>query len=270
MAEPGRELAESLAVAMDLARWSIEAIGAHSLQDAEIDTKANPSDYVTVVDRMVEQRVRESIAGRLPGDRVIGEEMGDGGGSGDRVWYVDPVDGTTNFVFGLPWVSFSLALVDADGLAVGVVVDPFRREIFSATRGGGAMIDGRRARCPDRSGLSGALALTEFAAYRAWPGMTRMVAELAAAGTTVRVMGSSALTLASAGVGRASGAVLGGYHTWDVAAAALIAREAGATLLRRDGTLADGVPTGDDGGMLVAAPGVAEDLWRAWTAADRP
>jgi myo-inositol-1(or 4)-monophosphatase len=263
-----RELDDALGVAQDLGRWAIETIGAHQLEPAEIDTKTNPSDYVTVVDRVVEQRVRETISARFPGDRVVGEEMGDGGdpsGSTGRVWYVDPVDGTTNFVFGLPWASFSLAMVDADGIAVGVVADPYRGEILSAIRGRGAAVNGRAARCGDRDDLTGGLVLTELAAFRLWDGMAEMTAELAALGTTTRIMGSSALTLANAGVGRASGAVLGGFHTWDVAASVLIAREAGAVVLGRDGGPAAELPDHTHGGILVAAPSVARRLWSAWT-----
>lgn len=270
------ELSKELKIAVELADWAIGTIASYRLEPSEIDTKSGPTDYVTVVDRMVEQRVREVIGTRFPDDVVVGEEMGapDGDGASSRspsqrAWHVDPVDGTTNFVFGLPFASFSLALIDAEGLAVGVVGDPYRSEIFSAARGHGAAIDNRLVHCRDRRGLAGALVLTELAAYRAFPGMAVMADRLAEAGTTLRIMGSSALSLTSAGVGRATGAVLGGYQTYDVAAAALIAREAGATLLRRDGSIADGVPTGGDGGLLVAAPSAARDIWTAWTAQDR-
>ena len=79
-------------------------------------------------------------------------------------WYVDPIDGTTNFVHGLPWSSFSLAVVDEAGPAAGVVVDPYRREVLSAVRGRGARLDGEPSRCSDATTLVGGIVLTELMA----------------------------------------------------------------------------------------------------------
>lgn len=258
-------LADSLAVAKDLARRAIETIGSARLGPTDVGTKSNAADYVTVFDRMVEQQVRETIAVRWPDDKVVGEELDDSGGSSGRVWYVDPIDGTTNFVFGLPWSSFSLAMADADGPAVGVVADPWRDEIFTAVRGRGAQINGKPIHCADTEELAGALLLTEWAAYRAWDGMDSMLRTLSDAGCTTRVMGSSALSLASAAAGRASAAVLGGFNTWDVLAAVLIAREAGAVVLGRDGQPAPLVPGKHDNGVMVSSPGIATEVWKAWT-----
>lgn len=259
-------MSDALDVARELARWAIESISSHRLQAGDISTKADPTDYVTVVDRSVELHVRDVLGERFPGDRVVGEEMGDGGGDSTRVWYVDPVDGTTNYVHGLPWSSFSLALADGSGPVVGVVADPHRGEIFSAGRGEGAWVNATPARCADSSTLEGGVLLTEWSAYRPWDGMLPMLEALSFLGCTTRIMGSSALTLASAAVGRASAAVLGGFNTWDVLAGVLIAREAGARVLGRDGGDAPAVPGAEDGGLLVAAPGVAGDAWRAWQA----
>lgn len=266
------EIDEALAVAMSLAREAIETMGSHRLTDSDIDTKTNAADYVTVVDRMIERHVRETIAVRFPQDKVIGEEMGEGGGSGlagddgaKRIWYVDPVDGTTNYVFGLPWSSFTLGLRDEIGPVVGVVADPYRHEIMSAARGRGAAINGSPAHCRDDTQLDGALVVTEWSAYRKWDGMDSMFATLAAAGVTTRVMGSAAMCLAQAAVGRASAAVLGSYSTWDVLGAVVIARESGATVLGRDGGPAALVPAAGDGGILVAAPALAQLVHDAWT-----
>lgn len=256
---------EPLDVARTLADWAVEAISAHRPNGAEVSTKENPADYVTVVDRAVELHVRDALGAAFPADRIVGEELGDTG-AGQRTWFVDPVDGTTNYVHGVPWSSFSLALADADGPLVGVVADPYRAEVFSAARGQGAWVNGVPVRCADVSTLEGGLLLTEWAAYRPWDGMLPMLAALSRLGCTTRIMGSSALTLATAAAGRASAAVLGGFNTWDVLAGVLIAREAGARVLGRDGGEAPAVPGADDGGVLVAAPGVAGAAWQAWQA----
>ncbi|MGI8695208.1 MAG: inositol monophosphatase family protein [Mycobacteriales bacterium] len=261
-----------LAVAIDLARWAVDEIAGHRLLPAEIETKENAADYVTIVDRAVERQVRDVIAERFPGHLVVGEEFGDestGAADGELIWYVDPVDGTTNFVFGLPWSSFSLGLADAEGPLVGVVADPHRGEIISAARGRGAFVrtpQGKEAaRCARTTELMGAVVLTEWAAFRPWPGLLEMMVRLSEQGATTRIMGSSALSVASAAIGRGSAAVLGGYNTWDVIAAVLIAREAGAVVLGRNGDAAAAVPHVGDGGLLVSAPAIAPKLWSAWT-----
>ncbi|MGI9093202.1 MAG: inositol monophosphatase family protein [Mycobacteriales bacterium] len=268
---------EYVDTATQLARMAIDIINEHHLVGAEISTKANDADYVTVVDHAVEQRVRDVIAERFGDHRVVGEEFGATADDADYTWYVDPIDGTTNFVYGVPWSSFSLALADRDGAIVGVVADPHRNEIIAAARGRGTTVTGPGgtwpARCAGTKALAGAVLLTEWASFRAWPGMIEMLHTLSAAGVTSRVMGSSALSVASAAIGRGSAAVLGGYNTWDVLAAVLIARESGATVLGRDGHPLPAIPEAGDGGLLVSAPSIAEPLWRAWTGApplDKP
>lgn len=255
--------------AEELAISAMDRIGTGRPPDEEITTKSGPSDYVTVTDRAVEQLVRDAVHERFPDHAVVGEELGVmGDEDAELVWYVDPVDGTTNFAHGLPWSSFSLALRDAAGGAVGVVADPYRRELFGAARGRGARLNGRPIRCRADGTLAGAVVLTEWTAYRPWPGMEQMFRELSAHLCTSRIMGSSALSVASVGAGRAAAAVLGGYNTWDALAAVVVAREAGALILGRDGLEHD-LPPGDGptGGLLAVAPGVAAELHRAWVGA---
>lgn len=255
--------------AEQLALSAMDRIGTGRPPDEEITTKSGPADYVTVTDRAVEHLVRESIHQRFPDHAVVGEELGVmGDGDAEFVWYLDPVDGTTNFVHGLPWSSFSLALRDPTGGAVGVVADPSRREVFGAARGRGARLNGHPIRCRDDRALAGAVVLTEWASHRAWAGMEHMLHELSASQCTTRIMGSSALSVASVGAGRAVAAVLGGYHTWDALAAVIVAREAGAFILGRDGLEHDLPPgEGPRSGLLAVAPGVASQLHRLWVGA---
>jgi myo-inositol-1(or 4)-monophosphatase len=120
----------------EVAAFAVERIVAERPRLDQISTKSGPADWVTETDVAVERQVREAILARFPGHRVVGEELGETGA--DRpaaTWYVDPIDGTTNFVHGLPWSSFSMAVVDEAGPAAAVVADPYRREVLSAIRG---------------------------------------------------------------------------------------------------------------------------------------
>jgi len=241
----------------------VDQIRSHT--PVEVGTKAGPADFVTETDRAVEQYVRERIAEEFPDDAVVGEEFGaTGPGDAGRRWFVDPVDGTTNYAHGVPWCSFSLGLVDAAGPAVGVVADPYRQEVFSAARGGGARLGGIPIRCADRADLAGGVLVTELAGHRVWDGLLPMLETLAAAECTTRILGSSALSIATVAAGRADAVVLGGYNTWDVVAGVLIAREAGATVLGRDGQELPAVPSAADDGLLAAAPGIADTVLKAW------
>lgn len=256
-----------LSFAEEVASWAIDRIGSQRPDDLDVDTKEGPGDYVTATDRAVEQHVRGLLHARFPDHQVIGEEFGAGGGDpGDRVWYVDPVDGTTNYVHGLPLSAFSLALADENGTAVGVVADPHRGEVFSAARGRGARLNDRPIERPDRASLTGGLVLTEWSANLPWDGLLAIQRELAADSCALRVLGSTALALAYTAEGRAAGTLLGTFSPWDVLAGVLICRESGLVVLSQgDGgrpTAAD-EPLPDEG-LIVAAPGVADALCRLW------
>lgn len=249
-----------LDVALELAEWASKRI--RGPRPVEVTTKANAADHVTETDREVERYVRDVIADRLPGQVVVGEEYGgEAAADGGPTWYLDPVDGTTNYAHGLPWSSFSLALVDSDGPAVGVVADPYRGEVFSASRGGPATRNGTPVRCRETDTLSGEVVTTEWLGYRPWPGMEPFLARLAGTLCSTRIMGSTALSLVSVAAGRVAGCVIGRYHAIDGLAAAFIAERAGAVALDESGNR---TVFPDKGGILVAAPGVASALWDAW------
>ncbi|MFD2762916.1 inositol monophosphatase family protein [Micromonospora eburnea] len=264
MAAPTDELHALHTFAVELAGAAMRTITASRPEPATAGTKADAADWVTPFDREVERHTRDEIARRFPSHRVVGEEYGGTDGDG-FTWYVDPIDGTTNFVHGLPWSSYSLAGFDSDGVAVGVVADPARGEVFSAVRGGGAFIDGRPVGCRSAGSLAGEVLLTEWSKNRPWPGMFAVLTEVSDRFAATRIMGSCALALASVGAGRAAAALLPGrYNLWDVAAGALIAREGGALVYARDGA-SGGVP---EDGILAATRGVAKEVWRLWRAAE--
>lgn len=228
-------------------------------------TKTGAADLVTDLDVEIERFIVSAVLEQFPGHRVVGEETGASGADpGAPTWYVDPVDGTTNLAHGIGWCSVSLALADAGGPAVGLVADPYRREVFSAVRGRGALLGRTPLRCGTADRLAGQVVTSEWSGHRPWPGMFELLARLAECSATTRIMGSSAMSVALVAAGRAAGAVIGAYQDIDDLAAVLIAREAGAVVLGRDGG-----PTPAADGVLVAAPGVAAELYRCWVPEER-
>lgn len=246
-------------IALELARWASERIAAR--RPVNVTSKSDVADLVTETDLEVERHVRDVIADRFPGHAVVGEEYGGDASDDGPTWYLDPVDGTTNYAHGVPWCSFSLALVDADGPAVAVVADPHRGEIFSAERGLPALCNGIPIRCRDTATLAGAIVTTEWQGHVPWEGMDVFLRRLAGAHCTTRIMGSTALAVSSVAAGRAAGSVIGWYHAIDALAAAFIAQQAGAVSLDEAGKR---TVFPEQGGILVAAPNVADVLWNAW------
>lgn len=229
----------------------------------DVRAKAHAADLVTSADIAVEARVRAAIHDRFPDHRINGEEAGSSGPEQARhTWWLDPVDGTSNFATCLPWASFSLALTIESHPVLGVVADLFRGEIYQASSTTPATLDGQAVRCSAATDLAGGLVLTEWAAHEPWPGMAEMLGALSTSSATTRIMGSSALSLASVAAGRCLGAVIGAFSPIDDLAGAYIASRAGATVLTVDGTW-----TPSSGGIAVAAPGVADQLspMLAWT-----
>lgn len=242
------ELDERAALVGDLARWAVDRIPTRPAQDG-IATKTNAADWVTETDLAVEQHVRDAVQERFPQDAIVGEEFG----ASDRdaasaTWYVDPVDGTTNYVHGLPWSSFSCAVVDDAGPAVAAVADPYRREVLSAVRGRGARLNGEATRCAEADTLVGGILLTELTMQWVWNGLPALMGRLADAGCVTRIMGSNALSLASVGAGRALATLIGEFGPVDCQAGMLIAAEAGAAV-RFEGR-----------SLLCASPGVVDTV----------
>jgi myo-inositol-1(or 4)-monophosphatase len=250
----GRSDLDACAALMDqLAVRAIERITAARPTDEQIATKANAADWVTETDLAVERLVREAIAERFPGHRIVGEEFGDSGPEdAEATWLVDPVDGTTNYVHGLPLSTFSLCVSDEAGPAAGLVADPYRREVLTAIRGRGALRGGRPVQCSTSTTLMGGIVLTEYSAQKLWTGMAETMESLAAAGCVMRILGSNAYSCASVGAGRCAATVIGRFNPWDCLAGALISTEAGA--VEPWGPPVEGRP------YLCAAPGVAAEL----------
>jgi myo-inositol-1(or 4)-monophosphatase len=206
------------------------------------------NDFVSEVDRAAEQVLIATIRKSYPDHGFLAEESGSHDG-GDYTWIIDPLDGTTNFLHGFPQFAVSVACRHRDRMEVGVVLDPLRGELFTAARGEGAQLDGRRLRVTQRLGLDGALIGTGFP-YREnkrWLKPYLAMLEYVMDNTAgVRRPGAAALDLAYVAAGRLDGFWEVGLAPWDTAAGNLLITEAGG----RIGTLAGGDYR--DGGNLVA------------------
>lgn len=253
------ELDARAAFMQEVAARALERIVAERPRADQIATKSWAADWVTETDLAVERLVREAIAGRFPDDRIQGEEFGVSGDDHARAsWLIDPVDGTTNYVHGLPLSTFSLCVSDEAGAAAALVGDPYRGEVLSAVRGRGALLDGSPTHVSGAQSLMGGIVLTEYQAQSIWHGMAGVMQALAEAGCVTRIMGSNAFSISSVAAGRCVATAIGGFNPEDCLGPALIAAEAGAVLPW-------GIPV-KGGRFLCAVPGVVEELLELWPA----
>jgi myo-inositol-1(or 4)-monophosphatase len=245
--------AELLDVALDAAR----AAGALLRERAGgvvggISSKTSGTDLVSDADRDAEALVIATIRAARPGDGILAEEGGGGQGGSGVTWIVDPLDGTINYLWGVPQWCVSIAAADADGALAGVVHDPCREETFTALRGGGAWMGGRALAVAPGRPLAEALIGTGFSyrsAERALQAgrLTRVLPAV----RDVRRLGSAALDLAWVAAGRLDGYYETGLNPWDRAAGELVAREAGAQVRELE-----------PGGLIVAGPDLIGPLER--------
>jgi myo-inositol-1(or 4)-monophosphatase len=221
-----RALAES--VAREAGALLREAFRGPELR---IAAKSTPTDLVSEADHAAEHLIRERIAAARPDDGVLGEEGGDVAGSSGIRWVVDPLDGTVNFLFGIPQWAVSIACEDGEGTLVGVVYDPERDELFSAERGGRATLDGRPITPSSRTDLATALIGTGFG-YDAEVrrAQAAVVAGLLPNCRDVRRFGAAAIDLAWTACGRLDAYYEHGLNPWDLAAGGLICECAGLEL----------------------------------------
>jgi myo-inositol-1(or 4)-monophosphatase len=216
----------------------------------EVDTKSTLTDVVTAADREVERQVVAALHEARPGRCRAGEEYGDNGlaRAGQVRWIVDPIDGTVNYLYGLPQYAVSLgAEVDGEVVA-GVVHNPATGAVWTAAKGHGAFRDGRRLRASRVTDLSQTLVATGFAylaARRAHQG--RVVAALLPRVRDIRRMGAASLDLCAVAEGMVDAYYEKGLAAWDLAAGGLIAREAGVLV-----TGLSGAAPGPD--LVLAAP----------------
>jgi len=197
------------------------------LDTLAIHTK-DRNDFVTEVDRQAEQDIIFTLRKAFPGHGILAEESGLQEGD-EYQWIIDPLDGTTNFLHGFPQFAVSIALRHKDRMEQGVIYDPLRQELFTATRGAGAMLNDRRIRVTKRNSLEGSLLGTgfPFKSQQHLDAYLDMFRALFPQAAGIRRAGSAALDLAYVATGRLDGFWEIGLSIWDMAAGVLLIQEAG-------------------------------------------
>ena len=218
-----------LNIAVRAARSAGEIIlrSADKASHLAVDSKGK-NDFATEIDRLAEKEIISIIKAAYPEHSILAEESGEHAGN-DFVWIIDPLDGTTNFIHGFPQYAVSIALKYKDRIEIGVVYDPQRDELFTAKRGGGAMLNNRRLRVTGLTSMKGALIGTGFPFkvpqhLDAYLNMFRAIT-IDSAG--IRRAGSAALDLAYLAAGRLDAFWEIELKEWDMAAGILLVKEAG-------------------------------------------
>jgi myo-inositol-1(or 4)-monophosphatase len=238
--------------------------------EREVSSKSTPTDLVSEADLQAERSVRDLLSELRPDDGFIGEEGGDAAGTSGLRWVVDPLDGTVNYLFGIPQWCVSVAVRDERGALAGSVYDPGREELFTATRDGVAKLTGPggereihgRVGEPgrERDGgsvdpLSTVMVATGFAYdSRVRAAQAQVLARMIPRVRDIRRCGSAALDLAWTAAGRYDAYFERTVKPWDIAAGVLICERAGLVMLELEP--AENLPWG----ILVARPGLAEPL----------
>ncbi|MCD9031534.1 inositol monophosphatase [Luteimonas sp. Y-2-2-4F] len=218
-------------------------------------------DYASEVDGLAEAEIVKELRRAHPDYAVLGEEGGaqkGNRGASRYTWVIDPLDGTSNYLRGLPHWCVSIALVENGEPLHAVVFDPLRNELFTATRGGGAQLNERRIRVAERRELAGAMLATGFAPReRARAGaQLECVRELLREAEDIRRAGSAALDLAYTACGRVDGYFEAGVKPWDIAAGVLLVREAGGRVSDFKGAAIGPLDGRDTGSRRIAAANV--------------
>lgn len=192
-------------------------------------TRKTTNDFVSEVDQMAEETIISTLKEAYPQHGILAEESGASAADSEYCWIIDPLDGTTNFLHGFPHYCVSIALTVKGVLSQGVIYDPTRNDLFTASRGGGAFLNDRRIRVSKVTTLSAALIGTGFP-YKEFSDFDRYLATFKAItqkAAGVRRPGAAALDLAYVACGRYDGFWESGLSPWDMAAGALLIKEAG-------------------------------------------
>jgi len=232
MAHPVLNIAINAAhIAGDLMRQEL-----HKVASIPVTRKAR-HDYVTEIDKASEEQIVREIKRYYPDHAILGEESGAQGDS-DFVWIIDPLDGTSNYLHGMPHFAVSIAVQIKGRMEHAVVYDPMRDELFSASRGNGAHLNNTRIRVSAREKMDNAILATAFPfRQRGMMGLyTGMFSEVFRKVEDIRRYGAASLDLAWVAAGRMDGYFEIGLKPWDVAAGTLLVREAGGVVVDFEGS----------------------------------
>jgi len=254
-----------LNIAVRAARRAGSIINRAALDGGGLEVRAKQkNDFVTRVDRAAEEAILDVVRKAYPDHAVLAEESGKSAGSAEYQWIIDPLDGTTNFIHGFPQYCVSIAIRHRDALAHGVVYDPVKNELFTASKGRGAFLNDRRMRVSKCTRLGDALVGTGFP-FRE---LTRLdlymkqLVNLMQTSSGVRRAGAAALDLAYVACGRLDAFWEMGLSAWDMAAGALMIQEAGGLV----GDLRGEAGYLDSGEICAATPKVFPALLQALAA----
>jgi myo-inositol-1(or 4)-monophosphatase len=259
----GMDLDAALALAIDLAREAGALALSMRVGVEELDSKSTPTDTVTAADKAVEALLHSALSAARPADGILGEEGASSQGTSGYRWVIDPIDGTVNYLYGIPQWAVSLGLESPSGSVVGVVYDPSKDELWTAVQGGGAFLNGSRLACSSVTSLATSLVGTGFGYdSRRRAAQARFLPVLLPVVRDLRRLGAGSLDLCAVAAGRLDAYFEQGLSPWDLSAGRLIAREAGAVVsgLR-------GKPESFSL-VLASAPGVYDALHDLLVAAD--
>ena len=220
----------------------------------------NPRDYVTNVDQQVEQEIISLIHKAYPQHSFLGEESGQSGDN-EGLWIIDPIDGTRNFIHGFPQFAVSIAYRYRNRIEQGVIYDPLRQELFTASRGKGAYLNERRIRVSTQKKLETSLLGTGFPSHHPQEVQDRYLKMLQAIVPIcgdVRRAGAATLDLAYVACGRLDGFWEIGLKPWDIAAGILLIKEAGGMVCDPEG----GETYFKTGNVVAASPLILRQLLR--------
>lgn len=218
-----------------------------------VEQKSSRTDMVSDADRDAEALVRELLAAERPDDGLLAEEGSHSEATSGRRWVVDPLDGTTNYLYRFPSWNVSVALEDDRGSFVGVVHDPLRDETFTAVRGGGSFLNDRRLAITAPSGLDTALVATGFGySPERRAAQAELLTRVLPRVRDIRRAGAAALDLCWLAAGRVDAYYERGLNHWDWAAASLVVSEAGGKVRDLEG---------EPFGLMASAPEIADGLF---------
>ncbi|HKU87566.1 MAG TPA: inositol monophosphatase family protein [Casimicrobiaceae bacterium] len=250
----GDSLAAFLAGAVDAARAAGAVIqeGARDRGKLTVERKT-ANDFVSEIDKRAERVIIDTLSDRFPGHGFKAEESGESGSS-RYTWLIDPLDGTTNFLHGIPYYCVSIALRIDDAVVVGVVFDPTSGRLFTATRGSGAFLDGNPIRVSGRAGLTEAVVGTglPFKDWHYLDDYLHSLREIMQRVAGIRRPGAAALDIAYVAAGWVDGHWEKGLNAWDVGAGSLLVEEAGGAV----STFSGGASFLNSGQIIVGSPGV--------------
>lgn len=221
---------EPLLVAIEAAKLAGNIINDNigKIQQNDI-TQKSISDYVTEIDIYSEKKIIEHIKKFFPNHQIMAEESSNDYKKADNLWIIDPLDGTTNFIHGFPFVAVSIALMYRGELSIGVVYDPIRDELFYAEKGGGAFLNGKRIKVSSLQDPSKSLIATGFPFRNKQyvEGYIKIFRELLYSVSDLRRPGAAALDLAYVACGKVDGFFEFSLSPWDISAGIVLIKEAG-------------------------------------------